>query len=69
MCGIFRRITGNEDRDTALCWALNIMAPGALLTASSTDISSFAPTRKIDYSFYRRLQSIVTQNALLAAGI
>ncbi len=69
MCRIFRRITGNEDRDTGLCWALNIMAPGANLTASTTDISSFAPTRKIDYSFYRRLQSIVTQNALLAAGI
>ena len=69
LCRIFRRITGNDDRDTALCWALNILAPGAILTASSTDISSFAPTRKIDYSFYCRLQSIVTRNAILAAGI
>ena len=69
MCGIYRRITGNNDRDTGLCWALSIMAPGAILTASSTDISSFAPTRRIDYSFYRRLQSIITRNALLAAGL
>ena len=67
--GVFRRITGNEDRMTALCWVLNILSPGSYLTACATDFATFEPTDKIDYAFCRRLQAMVTRNALFAVGL
>ncbi|MBQ6352036.1 MAG: TetR/AcrR family transcriptional regulator [Lentisphaeria bacterium] len=69
LCRIFRRITGNEDRMTGICWALCVISPGSYLTASATDFLSFAPTDKIDYAFCRRLQAMVTQSALCLAGL
>ena len=68
-CEVFRRITGNDDRMTALCWVMNIIAPGSYLSASATDFSTFETTRKIDYAFCRRLQAMVTRNALFAVGL
>ena len=68
-CEVFRRITGNDDRMTALCWVMNIIAPGSYLSASATDFNTFETTRKIDYAFCRRLQAMVTRNALFAVGL
>ena len=68
-CNVFRRITGNDDRMTALCWVMNIIAPGSYMSASTTDFNTFETTRKIDYAFCRRLQAMVTRNALFAVGL
>ena len=69
LCGVFRRITGNEDRVTALCWVMNILCPGSYLTACATDFTTFETTDRIDYAFCRRLQAMVTRNALFAVGL
>lgn len=69
LCSVFGRITGNRDRMTALCWVMNIVSPGSYLTASATDFTCFEPTDRIDYAFCRRLQAMVTRNALFAAGL
>jgi len=68
-CYVFRRITGNDDRMTALCWVLNIITPGSYMSASATDFNTFETTEKIDYAFCRRLQAMVTRNALFAVGL
>ena len=68
-CDVFRRITGNDDRMTALCWVLSIITPGSYMSASATDFNTFKTTEKIDYAFCRRLQSMVTRNALFAVGL
>ena len=68
-CEVFRRITGNDDRMTALCWVMNIIAPGSYMSASATDFNTFQTTQKIDYAFCRRLQAMVTRNALFAVGL
>ena len=68
-CEVFRRITGNDDRMTALCWVMNIIAPGSYMSASATDFNTFETTRKIDYAFCRRLQAMVTRNALFTVGL
>ena len=68
-CDVFRRITGNDDRMTALCWVMNIIAPGSYMSASATDFNTFETTQKIDYAFCRRLQAMVTRNALYAIGL
>ena len=68
-CDVFRRITGNDDRMTALCWVLSIITPGSYMSASATDFNTFKTTEKIDYAFCRRLQSRVTRNALFAVGL
>ena len=68
-CDVFRRVTGNDDRMTALCWVMNIIAPGSYMSASATDFNTFETTRKIDYAFCRRLQATVTRNALFAVGL
>ena len=54
---------------TALCWVMNIIAPGSYMSASATDFNTFETTRKIDYAFCRRLQATVTRNALFAVGL
>ena len=68
-CEVFRRITGNDDRMTALCWVMNIIAPGSYMSASATDFNTFETTRKIYYAFCRRLQAMVTRNALFEVGL
>ena len=39
------------------------------MSASATDFDTFETTEKIDYAFCRRLQAMVTRNALLAVGL
>ena len=68
-CRIYGRITGNDDRMTAVCWAMAIIAPGALLAVSEFDFVNFKEGKGIDYAFMRRLQATVTRNALLALGL
>ena len=68
-CEVFRRITGNDDRMSALCWVMNIIAPGSYMSASATDFNTFETTQKIDYALCRRLQAMVTRNALFAVGL
>ena len=69
LCSLFRRVTGNRDRMSALCWALDIIGPGAFLTASAIDFFTFTPVEKIDHTMLRRQQTMVTRNALFAAGL
>ena len=68
-CSLFGRITGNRDRLSALCWTLNIISPGCFLTASAIDFLSFTPSAGIDHTLLRRQQTMVTRNALFAAGL
>ena len=48
---------------------MNIIAPGSYMSASATDFNTFETTQKIDYAFCRRLQAMVTRNALFAVGL
>ena len=68
-CRVFQRVSGNDDRMTALCWVMSIISPGSYLTASATDFITFDPTAGINYAFCRRLQDMVTRNALFSAGL
>lgn len=68
-CRIYERITGNDDRMTAVCWAMAIIAPGSLLAASEYDFVHFKERTTVDYAFLRRLQTMVTRNALLSLGL
>ena len=69
LCSLFRRITGNRDRLSALCWSLDIISPGAFLTASAIDFLTFKPVKKTDHTLLRRQQTVVTRNALFAIGL
>ncbi len=69
LCSLFGRVTGNRDRLSALCWTLNIVSPGAFLTASAIDFLTFNPVEKTDHTILRRQQLAVTRNALLAVGL
>ena len=69
LCSLFRRVTGNRDRLSALCWTLNIISPGTLLTAGAIDFLTFSPVEKIDHTLLRRQQAMVTRNALFAVGL
>ncbi len=66
---VYRRITGNNDRMTARCWVMTIISPGSYLAASATDFLRFEQVSKIDHTFCRRLQGMVTQSALCLAGL
>ena len=69
LCTLFRRVTGNQDRLSALCWTLDIIGPGSFLTASAIDFLTFTPSTGIDHTMLRRQQAMVTRNALFAAGL
>ncbi len=68
-CRIYEKVTGNDDRMTAVCWAMAIIAPGSLLAASEFDFINFKEGDGINYTFLRRLQATVTRNALLSLGL
>ena len=68
-CRIFRKVTGNDDHLSAVCWAMAIIAPGTLLAASEFDFVNYRKSDGIDYAFLRRLQATVTRNALLSLGL
>ena len=69
LCSLFKRVTGNRDRLSALCWTLNIVSPGSFLSASAIDFLTFTPTAGIDHTILRRQQAMVTRNALFAVGL
>ena len=69
LCLLFRRVTGNHDRLSALCWTLDIISPGSFLTASAIDFLTFNPVDRIDHTMLRRQQAMVTRNALFAVGL
>ena len=69
LCSLFRRVSGNNDRLSALCWTLNIISPGSFLTASAIDFLTFNPIDRIDHTMLRRQQLTVTRNALFAVGL
>ena len=54
---------------TAICWAMAIIAPGTLLATSEFDFVNYRKSDSIDYAFLRRLQAMVTHNALLSLGL
>lgn len=66
---LFRRITGNEDDITAHCFCLHILSAAGVYAANLTELTTFSPNEKINYSFYRRIQQLATQNALFAVGL
>ncbi|MCR4574856.1 MAG: TetR/AcrR family transcriptional regulator [Lentisphaeria bacterium] len=68
-CRIYGKITGNDDRMTAVCWAMAIIAPGSLLATSEYDFVHFREGKGVDYAFLRRLQTMITRNALLSLGL
>ena len=68
-CLIYEKISGNDDRMTAVCWAMAIIAQGALLAVSEFDFVHFNEIKGIDYAFMRRLQAMVTRNAILSLGL
>lgn len=66
---LFRRITGNEDEITAHCFCLHILSAAGVYAADLTGLTAFSPGEKINYSFYRRIQQLATQNALFDVGL
>ena len=68
-CGIYRRITGDANPYAAVCWALTIISPGSIVTASATDFTTFKAVESIDVALLRRLQETVTRNALASVGL
>ena len=68
-CRIFRKVTGNDDRLSAVCWAMTIMSPGLIFSSSTLDYTTMMKSDGFDYTFLRRLQATITRNALLALGL
>lgn len=68
-CDVFHRVSGNEDRMTAICWAMSIVSPAFLLGASNTDFVSLSSSGTGSRTFLRRLQSTITEQALFTAGL
>ena len=68
-CRIFRKVTGNDDHLSAVCWAMAIISPGMIFSSSTLDYTTMNKSGGINYTFLRRLQATVTRNALLALGL
>ena len=68
-CRIFRKVTGNDDHLSAVCWAMAIMSPGMIFSSSMLDYTTMNKSGGVNYTFLRRLQATVTRNALLALGL
>jgi len=68
-CRIFRKVTGNDDHLSAVCWSMAIMSPGMIFSNSTLDYTTMKKSAGVNYTFLRRLQTTVTRNALLALGL
>lgn len=68
-CRIFRKVTGNEDHLSAVCWATAIISPGMIFSSSTLDYTTMKKSDGFNYTFLRRLQATVTRNALLALDL
>ena len=68
-CRIFRRVSGNDDHFSAVCWSMAIISPGMIFSSSMLDYTTMNKCGGVNYTFLRRLQATVTRNALLALGL
>ena len=68
-CRIFRKVSGNDDHLSAVCWAMTIISPGMIFSSSTLDYTTMSKSGGVNYTFLRRLRATVTRNALLALGL
>ena len=68
-CRIFRRVSGNDDHLSAVCWSMAIISPGMIFSSSMLDYTTMKKSDGFNHTFLRRLQATVTRNALLAVGL
>ncbi len=68
-CRIFRRVSGNDDHLSAVCWSMAIISPGMIFSSSMLDYTTMKKSDGFNHTFLRRLQATVTRNALLALGL
>ncbi|HCG25128.1 MAG TPA: hypothetical protein DE060_03615 [Lentisphaeria bacterium] len=66
---IFRRISGNDDFETAFCWYLFLICPKYLCSACPGMIDLFHPQGAVSESFDRRLQHFTTKLLLSGLGL
>lgn len=60
----YRRISGNDDFESAFCWYLFILCPIYMLSGANDMISLFHPEGKMTASFQRRMLLFCTQQIL-----
>jgi len=68
-CRIFRKVTGNDDHLSSVCWSMAIMSPGMIFSSSMLDYTTMKKSDGFNHTFLRRLQATVTRNALLAVSL
>ena len=68
-CRIFRRVSGNDDHLSAVCWSMAIISLGMIFSSSTLDYTTMKKSDGFNHTFLRRLQATVTRNALLALGL
>jgi len=68
-CRIFRKVTGNDDHLSAVCWSMTIISPGMIFSSSMLDYTTMRKSDVFNHTFLRRLQATVTRNALLAVSL
>ena len=68
-CRIFRKVSGNDDHLSAVCWSMAIISPGMIFSSSTLDYTTMSKSGGVNHTFLRRLKTTVTRNALLALGL
>ena len=68
-CQIFRKVSGNDDHLSAVCWSMAIISPGMIFSSSMLDYTTMKKSNGANHTFLRRLQATVTRNALLSLGL
>ncbi len=68
-CEIYRKITGNDDFDSAFCWFLFIISPMYIYSGSPGLIDSLHPEGGVANGFERRLQFLTTSRLLSGLGL
>ena len=62
---VYRKITGNEDFESAFCWYLFLICPMFMCSGSPDMINLFHPKGEISNGFVPRLRLFTTQQLLL----
>ncbi len=68
-CDIYKKITGNEDFESAFCWYLFLICPKYMYSACPGMINLFHPKGKVSDTFDRRLQHFTTKILLSGFGL
>ncbi len=68
-CEIYRKITGNDDFESAFCWYMFMICPKYLYSACPGMIDLFHPEGKVSAAFDRRLQHFTTRQLLNGLGL